>query len=500
MAAFDPAIEMQQIEEMDEQDVKKELAAAGEKVSGTRRRLNERLHARRCKDAAEATAADEGDEMSPLSDADLAALVRNQRNPNISMKGSRSDWIAALKARGVLDSRGRYDPRDPRIIKIENCWKKPDDFWVTDIQTKEGKKYAATTGTGLIDGHGGRGRLIPYDQAVFRSKVMALTHVPEDWEEVWESEEAAPFVARALFLLDQPAEREYHGGSQFDEKGVRYRRLVGGNIVKEVFRMVDSRRVVHRVVVKTERLDGLFRAEEAGAGRGVANFAACVAAAALKEPEEARRMLVQLVDAAEDVAKAEIKALKANHFKRLGGLLNDQEEHLATLSKWKRETGEDIIKIEKPTALHLISQDCPARPQVIEAWRGGESLGGRGDKDTNKNRIRKVLKPPGWEKRDEKTLMHEILMEAVPRLREKRFRWCLDYLVAHSDLDHIFSGVIDHPSNLYVEFKGQNQHFSDYRNCPAKAARYGAEVMRVAADWIRLAIANAMEIVSATTA
>ena len=44
MAAFDPAIEMQQIEEMDEEDVKKELAAAGEKVSGTRRRLNERLH------------------------------------------------------------------------------------------------------------------------------------------------------------------------------------------------------------------------------------------------------------------------------------------------------------------------------------------------------------------------------------------------------------------------------------------------------------------------
>ena len=96
MAAFDPAIEMQQIEEMDEEDVKEELAAAGEKVSGTRRRLNERLHARRCKDAAEATAADEGDEMSPLSDADLAALVRDQRRPRISMKGSRSDWIAAL--------------------------------------------------------------------------------------------------------------------------------------------------------------------------------------------------------------------------------------------------------------------------------------------------------------------------------------------------------------------------------------------------------------------
>ena len=60
MAAFDPAQEMKQIERMDEADVKKELAAAREDTSGTRRRLNERLHARRCKDAAEATAADEG--------------------------------------------------------------------------------------------------------------------------------------------------------------------------------------------------------------------------------------------------------------------------------------------------------------------------------------------------------------------------------------------------------------------------------------------------------
>ena len=99
MAAFDPAVEMQQIEEMDEEDVKKELAAAREDTGGTRRRLNERLHARRCKDAAAAAAADEGDEMSPLSDAELLELVRRQRR-KISTKGSRRDWITRLKARG----------------------------------------------------------------------------------------------------------------------------------------------------------------------------------------------------------------------------------------------------------------------------------------------------------------------------------------------------------------------------------------------------------------
>ena len=115
MAAFDATLEMQQIEEMDEEDVKEELAAAGEKVSGTRRRLNERLHARRCKDAAEATAADEGDALSPLSDAELLALVRKQVHPRISTKGSRADWIAGLKARALLHRTARLQPQPPAL-------------------------------------------------------------------------------------------------------------------------------------------------------------------------------------------------------------------------------------------------------------------------------------------------------------------------------------------------------------------------------------------------
>ena len=79
------------------------------------------------------------------------------------------------------------------------------------------------------EGHGGAGIDIPYHQAVFRSKVMALTHVPEDWKEVWESEEAAPYAARAEFLLEEPAGREYHGANQLDEPGVRVRLTAGWN-------------------------------------------------------------------------------------------------------------------------------------------------------------------------------------------------------------------------------------------------------------------------------
>ena len=114
-------------------------------------------------------------------------------------------------------------------------------------------------GSGLIYGHGGTGDCIPYHQAVFRSKVMALTHVPTDWEDVWESEEAAPFAARAYFLLEEPAKPENHGANQFDEPGVRFVRRANGDIVKEVRRRVEGRRVYDTVVVHTAYVDELYQ-------------------------------------------------------------------------------------------------------------------------------------------------------------------------------------------------------------------------------------------------
>ena len=90
-------------------------------------------------------------------------------------------------------------------------------------------------------------------------------------------------------------------------------------------------------------------------------------------------------------------------------------------------------------------------------------------------------------------------LAAMPELARPRLRCVLDYLVSKAQLDHIFSGVVDHPTNLIVEFAGPNGHFSDFRNGPGKRARYGADVMRVAADWIRLAISSALGVVSCTT-
>ena len=500
MAAFDPAIEMQQIEEMDEEDLKKELAAAGEKVSGTRRRLNERLHARRCKDAAEATAADEGDEMSPLSDADLEELVQRQRSPRISMKGSRSDWIAALKARGVLDARGRYDQRYPGQIKIEQCWDEPDDFWVRKVETKEGKKYASTVGGGRVDGHGGKGSDIPYDLAVFRSKVMALTHVPTDWEDVWESEEAAPFAARAYFLLEEPAKPENHGANQFDEPGVRFVRRASGDIVKTVYRTVDGRQVHDTVVVHTAYVDELYEKEAKGlAPPGSADVAAFLAADALKDPAAAKKKRLELCALDEAAAKQETEALHTEHLDHLNRLLDARDVDLAQKSNYTNVTSKKKIEVAHPEKLHLINPDCPGHEVAIKKWRGCRSLSGRG-KDVRLNDIRDAYRPPKWEPGGERTIMHDIIVAAMPELKHQKFRHVLDYLVSKAQIDHIFSGVTDHPSNLYIIFAGHNAHFNDFRNCPAKAARFGDKVMSAAAAWVKKAITNALKAVSVESA
>ena len=499
MAAFDPAIEMQQIEEMDEADVKKELAAAGEKVSGTRRRLNERLHARRCKDAAEATAADEGDDESPLSDDDLKELCRRKKISRASTD-TRHDIIEKLKARGALDPRGRYDPRDIRLRKIETLWDEPDSFWVTNVQNKGGKKYASTTGTGLIKGHGGTGDCIPYHQAVFRSKVMALTHVPTDWEDVWESEEAAPFAARAYFLLEEPAKPENHGANQFDEPGVRFERRASGDIVKTVYRTVDGRRVCDTVVVHTAYVDELYEKEAEGlAPPGSADVAAFLAADALKDPAEARKKKLELCALDEAAAKQETEALHTEHLDHLNRLLDARDVDLAQKSDYTNVTSKKKIEVAHPEKLHLINPDCPGHEVAIKKWRGCRSLSGRG-KDVRLNDIRDAYRPPKWEPGGERTIMHDIIVAAMPELKHQKFRHVLDYLVSKAQIDHIFSGVTDHPSNLYIIFAGHNAHFNDFRNCPAKAARFGDKVMSAAAAWVRKAVTNALKAVSVESA
>ena len=499
MAAFDATLEMQQIEEMDEEDVKEELAAAGEKVSGTRRRLNERLHARRCKDAAEATAADEGDEESPLSDEDIKQLCISKRVARASTD-TRHDLIVKLQARGYLDARGRYDPRNPRLRKIETLWDEPDSFWVTNVQNKGGKKYASTTGTGLIKGHGGTGDCIPYHQAVFRSKVMALTHVPTDWEDVWESEEAAPFAARAYFLLEEPAKPENHGANQFDEPGVRFVRRANGDIVKEVRRNIEGRRVYDTVVVHTAYVDELYQKEAEGlAPPGSADVAAFLAADALRDPAAAQKKKLELCALDEAAAEQETEALHTEHLDHLNRLLDARDVDLAQKSNYTNVTSKKKIEVAHPEKLHLINPDCPGHEVAIKKWRGCRSLSGRG-KDVRLNDIRDAYRPPKWEPGGERTIMHDIIVAAMPQLEHQKFRHVLDYLVSKAQIDHIFSGVTDHPSNLYIIFAGHNAHFNDFRNCPAKAARFGDKVMSAAAAWVRKAVTNALKAVSVESA
>ena len=185
---------------------------------------------------------------------------------------------------------------------------------------------------------------------------------------------------------------------------------------------------------------------------------------------------------------------------RVTELLRERDVDLSERSGYAKIRGEEmddddddvpILVVEDRTPMHLINN-----PVAVRAWRRHASTGGRLSKDEQKNAIAEALRRPGWKIGDEKTEMHNILVAAMPYLKEKRFRWVLDYLVSKAQIDHIFSGVTDHVSNLMVEFAGPNGHFSDFTNCPGKAARYGAEVMAVAAEWVRQAIEAALDIVS----
>ena len=503
MAAFDPRRDERQIKRMKLDEVIDELRDRKEDETGTDARLRSRLLDARARSAA-AMDVDVGDELSPLSDDELLALVRKQRNPSMSRRGSRLDFITALKARNVLDAHGRFDPRPWNAIRFERDIEDhpEDDWWVLnkhpELVGDETIMVASTRGDGAPGG--GRKRDVPVELAVHASKVLALANVPKWKREVWDSAAAVPFKAEAEYILEKPAPIVEHGCTALDAKGTRLVRHVDGSIVSEKREHVDGVRWVHRTVVRTSRLAQLREAERVGARMcGVADAAASLAAEVLDDPGRGRAALLALCRAHEAAVLQKARAMNGKDAAKVTALLRERDVDLSRRSTYAEIVGMDddddddvpILVVKDRTAMHLINNRV-----AVQAWRRHASTGGRLGQDEQKNAIAEALRRPGWKIGDEKTEMHNILVAAMPYLKEKRFRWVLDYLVSKAQIDHIFSGVTDHVSNLMVEFAGPNGHFSDFTNCPGKAARYGAEVMAVAAEWVRQAIEAALDIVS----
>ena len=499
---FDEARETRALKRLKVDDLRRELESRGKDASGTADRLRTRLLDALREDAMDV---DVGDELSPLSDDELLVLVRKQRNPNMSRTGSRPDWITGLKARNVLDAHGHFDPRlnKPGTIIFErDITEHPEDeWWVTAKGPKRvnGKKIMVASSRGKPAPGGGTKHNVPVELAAHATKVLELADVQRSRTDVWESAAAAPYKSEALWLLSKPAERVDHGCWANDAKNTRLDRLRNGTVVARTIESVDGCRVVHTTVVDTTRVASLRLDECVGrTPAGLADFSAFFASVAIEDPATARAKMLELCEVAEDAELEEVEALSAAHFVELAALLDEKDVDLAQKSGYARLMRRKKLVVEHRRRLHLIDKDCPGRAAAIQAWRESQSLHGRG-KDAQKDYIRDKLRPPGWQKRNETTIMHDIIKAAMPELARPRLRCVLDYLVSKAQLDHIFSGVVDHPTNLIVEFAGPNGHFSDFRNGPGKRARYGADVMRVAADWIRLAISSALGVVSCTT-
>ena len=299
-------------------------------------------------------------------------------------------------------------------------------------------------------------------------------------------------------ILKAPAPIVKHGCNACDATYTRLVRRTDGRIVVACMRRVAGRRVVHIATVDTRGIEKLRKAERAGkVAPGVTNFASAFASDFLEDPAAARAKRRGLLEVEEAAIVEEAEGINAMDLKCQAESLRALDAALVrgSGSAHLLELNDDgSLPIENRSALHLVKN-----PVAVAAWRGHGGCGGRGSKDENLKHIKDALKPPKWEKRGERTEMHNIIVAAMPYLKHKRFRCLLDYLVSKAQIDHIFSGVTDHPSNLIVEFAGPNNHFSDHRNCPGKAARYGADIMQIAADWIRQAIAAALGVVSYST-
>jgi hypothetical protein len=403
----------------------------------------------------------------------------------------------------VDDSADRKDTRrwdDPNRLIFERDVNRPDEEWVRGIHSQRvnGAKIKVASTRGERAPGGGVKLGVPVAEAAYWSRVMALSKVPLWMTDVWESAAAEPYKVDALYILKAAAPIVKHGCNAFDAKGTRLVRHADGLIVVQKRKYVDGVELVYTATVDTKGIEKLRKAEQAGQlPPGTATFASAFASDFLEDPAAARAKRMDLLEAEEAAIVDEAAALNAMDLKCQAESLRALDAALVrgSGSADLLELNDDgSLPIENRSALHLVNN-----PVAVAAWRGHGGCGGRGSKDENLKHIKDALKPPKWEKRGETTEMHNIIVAAMPYLKHKRFRCLLDYLVSKAQIDHIFSGVTDHPSNLIVEFAGPNNHFSDHRNCPGKAARYGADIMQIAADWIRQAIAAALGVVSYST-
>jgi hypothetical protein len=383
---------------------------------------------------------------------------------------------------------GRVDPRHKNFKYLFEEVMEDDDFeWARNFrpEPKGGKMVmvADTRGTGPRGWGAGNG--ISPALARYRSACIFLAHVPRWKTWIWNHPKAQKYVARALALLGDKRTTERHGFSEMHAKNLSVRWRVGGEFVSVRTDSSCGQRSYQVVCVHSAAIETIVEEEASGATpQGVSTYVSCLASEVLGAPETCRERLLELDKHKEQAAYEEAAVKNSTHKAQLRDKLRAKIQFVQEQAKWPGR--KSMFDSENKLARHLINKACPRRRQVIETWIACQSNGRQG-KDATLTKIREALGAEGF---------REIIVASLPHLSSSKYKWQLDWLVKNAQIDHIFSGVIDHPANLYLDWSCPNGHFGDFRNYPGKAARYGADVMDVAAEWVLAAVDAALGVVT----
>ena len=347
---------------------------------------------------------------------------------------------------------------------------------------------ANTRGKGL--GTWGQGKEIPIAQAKIWTKALALSCEDPRLRWMWDSPFAVDCKARALAILEEQPQRDYHGCTANVAKGVQYQYRADGRVAEVHYTRIDGEQKSRVVRFHSDGLIPLYESEACCTSPlGVAEATSRLAGFILDAPatcddEEGRLFDTQrkaFFEKAENTNREHRQMLLAKQAAKLNWVRTECEK--LVVGGYDEATDGDLLRDEILSARHFGSAAFPPRlkTKVYDIWIRSNSAD-RFSKDAQLRAMRE-----GLSHEDKR----EIVLASLPHLRsgaDGRYRGVVDFLVKNAQIDHILSTVIDNPVNLILDWSAPNGHHGDFRNCQGKAARFGDDVMDAVTKWVAAAV------------
>ena len=373
--------------------------------------------------------------------------------------------------RRVRDELARKDRDNTDSYWAKRDWFEPDELDPNRV------RYAYPRGEGCPGGGAGPAT---HEVAVRRGIVLALCK--EKDPRIWDHKLMRPYAATARELQHTRATKVMHGLTRNHETNRRYDRRANGRIVEERFFHAGGTRTTTVVQVDVVTLEHMF--DDPDIQPSIVDFAADMADEVGKgSAADARRKKVELAKKAVKIVTEKAVYKREYEQDRYSDLLDESKRALAEAVDLKRLTGLDELPDDNPSASYLNNPASPGYKPARTTFFGSQSSSGRGV-DAVKDAIRDFFRLNG------RKIYRDIVVARFPKLLEHGAggRKVIKKLAELAQIDHMFSGSYDHMANLFVDFRGPNQHFGAHRNQSSKWAYYGADVMEAAAAWIREAV------------